>query len=326
MSPRLRAARGNGGRRRSLLRSLACLGLAVSIPAAGGGARLFRPDNPIADPDKTLLAPNGAMPTGRRHLPAPPVRIEPGHGCLPANHLKFYLHFTGPMERGAVFQYLRLAEIDRNGVEIAEVPEPFREVELWDETFTRLTLWFHPGRQKPGVNLNVEIGPILEPGKRYRLKISEKWRTESGTPLGDAPVALEFAAKEPDLTQPNPAKWLFQTTAGRLVIHTDDLLDPASQLTSLSIRSADGKVTEEIETIRATVRPSPKPPFLSTSLQIFRRGGAWPPGRYRLIVDPKLEDLAGNSVARPFNVDLEKRPGFAERTEPVVISFEIPAR
>ena len=111
------------------------------------------------------------------------VRVEPGTPVVPANLLKFYLHFPGPMERGDVFRHLRLVEVDTGGREIAEVPEPFREVELWDETFTRMTLWFHPGRQKPGVNLNVEIGPILEEGNRYRLEISEKWRMESGETL-----------------------------------------------------------------------------------------------------------------------------------------------
>ena len=43
---------------------------------------------------------------------------------------------------------------------------PFRETELWSEDGRRLTLWLHPGRQKTGVNLNTEIGPVLDPGTR----------------------------------------------------------------------------------------------------------------------------------------------------------------
>jgi hypothetical protein len=49
------------------------------------------------------------------------------------------------------------------------------------------------------------------------------------------------------------------------------------------------------------------------------------PGRYRLLVDPQLEDLAGNSVARLFNVDLTK-VGETLGNEPLVaeLFFEVP--
>ena len=50
---------------------------------------------------------------------------------------------------------------------------------------------------------------------------------------------------------------------------------------------------------------------------------SWSAGSYLIIVDPQLEDLAGNSIARPFNLDLEKHPGFVEKTEPVTIPFMI---
>ncbi len=82
------------------------------------------------------------------------------------------------------------------------------------QTFTRLTLWFHPGRQKPGVNLNVEIGPILEPGKRYRLEVSRDWRDEEGRRL-DLADEHEFLAGPPDEVQPDPAKWTIAVDGGR---------------------------------------------------------------------------------------------------------------
>jgi len=45
-----------------------------------------------------------------------------------------------------------------------------------------------------------------------------------------------------------------------------------------------------------------------------------------LAIDPKLEALAlaGNSIARPFNLDIAQHPDFRERTEPVAIPFFIP--
>lgn len=221
------------------------------------------------------------------------VRIAPAFEVLPANHLKFYLHFPGPMERGEVFRHLRLVEIDAMGSEVGEVPEPFREVELWDETFTRLTLWFHPGRQKPGVNLNVEIGPILEEGQRYRLEVSGKWRDESGKSLGEA-VALSFFAGPPDNEQPEPMKWKIAVEGGLVRVTTDGPLDPESLRKRVVVRRVgeEEDLAVKMESAASGMAIRVNPPF--------------GPGRYRLLVDPQLEDLAGNSVARPFNVDLTK--------------------
>lgn len=221
------------------------------------------------------------------------VRIEPALDVLPANHLKFYLHFPGPMERGEVFRHLRLVEIDGGRSELREVPEPFREVELWDETFTRLTLWFHPGRQKPGVNLNVEIGPILEEGKHYRLEISGKWSDESGKPIGET-VTHVFVAGPPDETQPDPSKWKISAKGDWVRVETGEPLDPESLRKRVTVR----RVGEE-EKLALTIEPD------SAGMAI-RFVPPLRPGRYRLLVDPQLEDLAGNSVARPFNVDLTK--------------------
>ena len=283
-------------------------------------------------------------PAGLLWADSPPLRIEPAIPTVPANHLKFYLHFDQPMERGDVFPHLRLVEIDEHGTERAEVPEPFREVELWDATFTRLTLWFHPGRQKPGVNLNVDIGPILEPGKRYRLEVDGRWRTEQGRTLGRT-FRHEFAAADPDERSPTPSNWILhypreedtqqanevRFPPGSIVLVTREYLDPVSAVSAISVQR-DG---QEVP-VRATAgtgwtsQVALDPSHLHLVLLPDADEGdtpapsAWKPGDYRISLDPRLEDLAGNSLARPFNLDLEKHPDFKERTEPVVIPFSIP--
>lgn len=236
------------------------------------------------------------------------VEIWPKADRLPANFLKFYLQFPEPMERGDVFRHLRLVETDAEGTESAEVVEPFREVELWDETFTRMTLWLHPGRQKEGVNLNVEIGPVLEEGKRYRLEISPEWKTESGDSL-ERKAAKDFIAIEPDKRQPDPKVWGIGMGIGRagkasLILHTLDLLDPVSAQRRIEIFSGERKIDFEVDGFRLVLGENPG------------KGKS-----IRVVVDPRLEDLAGNSVARPFDLDLEKNPNFEERTEPVVLEF-----
>lgn len=238
------------------------------------------------------------------------IRVEPAAAVIPANHLKFYLHFPVPMERGDVFRYLRLAEISPGGKELNEVPEPFREVELWDETFTRMTLWFHPGRQKPGVNLNVEIGPILEEGKYYRLEISGAWRDERGNPSGGT-VRHDFRAGPYDGAQPDPAAWKIEVKNSIVRIETGESLDPESLRKRLSLKR-DGKevhldVAIETDAAGFSVRP-----------EVTMAAGAW-----SLVIDPRLEDLAGNSIARPFNRDLDEG-AIQDESEAVEIFFEVP--
>lgn len=259
--------------------------------------------------------------------PTVDLRVEPGFAVLPANHLKFYLHFRQPMERGEVFRYLRLVELADEGSERQEVEEPFREVELWDETFTRLTIWLHPGRQKPGVNLNVDLGPVLSPNREYRLEVSADWPTESGDRL-EKPFHHRFRTTDPDKVQPSPEKWKVVVRGNRPFLLTEDKLDPVSCRSSLSVRKAltgifiKFKAQPLIEEEEITNHESTAIELLDLEHADFEES-RWLPGSYELIIDPKLEDLAGNSIARPFNLDLKSQPVFQERTEPVVIPFDI---
>lgn len=242
------------------------------------------------------------------------VRVEPEVEVVPANHLKFYLYFQEPMERGDVFQYLRLVEVDGAGRTVSEVPEPFREVELWDASFTRMTLWFHPGRQKPGVNLNVEIGPILEEGRHYRLEISPEWKTEKGAEMGKVSGrrwGVEFKAGPVDDTQPNPASWKVKRHVGGITVTTGESLDPASVEKRVTFFGPSGSRAGDLR-------------FSVFEGYFLVDGGTWDAGEYRMQIDPELEDLAGNSIERPFNLDVREHPDFQERTEPVVVEFSLP--
>ncbi|MCW2931291.1 MAG: hypothetical protein JWM19_2253 [Actinomycetia bacterium] len=48
---------------------------------------------------------------------------------------------------------------------------------------------------------------------------------------------------------------------------------------------------------------------------------AWAPGSHQLIVDPVLEDLAGNSVSRVFDRDLTRPEDQPRPARPVTIGF-----
>ncbi|MCH8829171.1 MAG: hypothetical protein IID45_06295, partial [Planctomycetes bacterium] len=223
------------------------------------------------------------------------LAIYPSGDRLPANHLKFYLRFSEPMRQEDVFRYFHLENLTTG----KRVLRPFRHTELWSHDGLRFTLWFHPGRQKPGVNLNVELGPILIKGNRYRLVVSAAWNSEKGVPLGDV-VQKTFTAADMDDIQPAVSNWSLNSpkagTREPLVCRFPQPLDWALLHSELRIEQSSGeRMPGRIEVGKDERTWS------------FHPAAAWQPGRYRLMVNSLLEDLAGNSIERKFNVDLSKR-------------------
>lgn len=235
--------------------------------------------------------------------------IYPTASVLPANHLKFYIVFSEPMRQGNIWGHFEL----KNETDGETVPEPFRLTELWSEDNMRLTLWFHPGRQKEGVNLNVEIGPVLEEGKKYTLAISKDWLSQKGAALGET-VKKSFRAGPKDRAQPDPTTWKITVPAAdsrdALRLDFPEPLDWALIHSRIAVENKSGKAIEgHIET--ADDERSWR----------FIPSVAWRAGEYRLAVGSVLEDLAGNSIARPFEVDLEKEP-----ESPASATVQIPFR
>jgi hypothetical protein len=221
---------------------------------------------------------------------APPVEIFPSGTQLPANHLKFYLHFPERMRQGVFLEYCRL--LNEGG---QPVLEPFRETELWSQDGQRLTLWLHPGRQKTGVNLNTEFGPVLQPDRQYTLVISGQWPTERGPALGvdsmkrfqtGPRVTRQLDATEWKITAPRAG------TEQPLIVRFPAPLDHALLLRCLRVADYPGHVeTADAEREWRFVPALP-----------------WPAKAQRLQADSIVEDLGGNSLARLFEVDLQAAP------------------
>jgi hypothetical protein len=231
-------------------------------------------------------------------VPATP-RVEaiyPNASTLPANHLKFYIHFSEPMQRGVFLDHCKL--LDDHGRVIQN--EPFRETELWSEDGKRLTLWFHPGRQKTGVNLNVEVGQVLTPGLRYTLLVSGKWLSMEGVACGKDTEKTFFAGPR-ETKQLDVKDWTVNTPpAGSrrpVEVRFPSPLDHALLMRCLQVVGEDGK------SIAGTISITD-----SERTWRFTPAQAWTGEAYRVTVSTILEDLAGNSLARPFEVDLDGKP------------------
>ncbi|MEN3943115.1 Ig-like domain-containing protein [Prosthecobacter sp. SYSU 5D2] len=237
-------------------------------------------------------------------LTRPAVALRPQGVPLPANALKLYLHFSQPMEQGVFLEKLRLTDASGN-----EIHGPFRETELWSPDGKRLTVWFHPGRQKTGVNLNEDEGPVLIEGGHYTLHVAASWRSVHAVPLGNH-ESFPLTVGPADHSSPQPAEWKLDLphshTLEPLKITFDEPLDTAMLTSALTVRpiGSDADMILHPTVLRTGTHWSAKP------------DQPWQPGSYELRMDPLLEDLAGNSLVKPFETDVTE-PAIP-RPQPVI--------
>jgi hypothetical protein len=220
-------------------------------------------------------------------------QVYPSAAVLPENLLKFYVHFSAPMSRGHIYDHIQLRNDAGQLIEL-----PFLEIdeELWNPTMTRLTLFIDPGRIKRGVRPLEEVGPALEEGKRFTLFIDREWRDGAGNPLKET-FQKTFKVGPPDRDPPDPARWKIQTPKSKtrepLTVVFREPLDHALALRVIQVADETGALVAgttalEDQECRWT--------FVPTRF--------WRPGRYKLTVQMTIEDLAGNNVGKPFEVDL----------------------
>ncbi len=263
------------------------------------GRAVFLPALPLPAGQGFALEWQGADGATRRHEfrtaaaagAVPSVELLPAGVPLPANALKFYLQFSEPMERGVFLDRLRLLESDGR-----EVVGPFRETELWSPDGRRLTVWFHPGRQKTGVNLNLDEGPVLRAGRRCRLVVAGAWRSAAGVALGSDRF-FEWEVGPADHGLPALATFHLEAPAGQgrdpLIVKSDEPLDPGVLAGALQVRRNGLLVPGS-----AVAAPDGRS-------WRFVPDAVWQSGEHELQADPQLEDLAGNSLVKPFEVNLQ---------------------
>ncbi len=241
------------------------------------------------------------------------ARVDPPGAVLPENLLKFYLHFSSPMARGEAYEHIRIR--DEAGKPLVR---PFLELgeELWDPTGTRLTVLLDPGRIKRGLPPREELGPILERGRAYTLEVDATWPDAEGAPLA-GPFRKGFRAGPEDQGQPDPKTWTVAAPKGGtrdpLALTFPEPLDRALLESGLALVDARGDAVAGRASVlddQAGWRFTPDAP--------------WAPGEYRVEVDPDLEDLAGNSVRRPFEVDVQRdTPARAPKPDEGVVRLPI---
>jgi hypothetical protein len=256
-------------------------------------------------------------------LPAPapgePARVTtvyPSAATLPENQLRFYLHFATPMARGEAYEHLALLKADGK-----PVLRPFLEIgqELWDTSGTRLTLLIDPGRIKRGLSPREEHGPVLEAEGKYTLVITKGWRDAAGQTLADD-YRKTFTAGPPVETAIDHKAWKIAPPASgskdSLVVTFPQPLDRALLEHTITVAGPDGKPIAGEVTVGKDER-----------IWKYSADQAWIAGKHELVIDTTLEDLAGNRINRPFEVDEFREIDKSSLPEYVRLPFEIrPAR
>ena len=247
---------------------------------------VFRQPGSAARIEKTFDGPpRDTVPTARVE------RIFPSADVLPSNQLRLYIYFSEPMSHGEAAS--RIHVLDDKGKSLPGVFLPGEE--LWDPGFRRLTMTFDPGRIKRGLTANEALGPPITEGKHYTLVIDRDWLDSRGVRMVEGfrkPYLGGPAQRRP----PDPAHW--------------KLIPPKAD-------SSDALALDF---------PTPMNyPLLQRMLQVLGPGGnvagtvrigkeesewsliphsPWKPGDYKLIVDTGIEDLAGNHIGQPFDIDV----------------------
>ena len=220
-------------------------------------------------------------------------RIYPSAAVLPENQLKFYVYFSAPMSRGQIYDHIHLREASGKEVEL-----PFLQIneELWNDELTRITLLIDPGRIKRGVRPLEEIGPALVNGGRYELQIDRAWQDAHGRPLADS-FQKQFRVGPPDRSPPDPKEWRLQPPKARsrepLSVTFPDPLDYALALRMIRVTGHSGAAVAGTPELEAEERR-----------WVFIPSHPWTAGAHQLVVATTIEDLAGNNIGKPFEVDL----------------------
>jgi hypothetical protein len=236
--------------------------------------------------------------------------VFPSADIVPENLLRFYVHFSSPMQQGWVRDHIHLRRADGQQVEAAFLD---LRTELWDPSMRRLTLLLDPGRIKRGVGPNVEGGAPLRQGEGYTLAINAGMEDANGNRLRKG-FTKTFHVMTALRVRVDPKDWslvgpVFGTRQA-LELGFPMPLDRAMLGRVIRVVGVNGQpVVGTIAIDRHETR------------WVFTPSVPWKPGQHHVLVGTTLEDVSGNNVIAPFDMDL--RAVQASEDPPVIaLPFE----
>ena len=232
-----------------------------------------------------------ALPAREERATTRVVAVFPGADDVPENLLRMYILFSAPMSLGGASGYVQLLDEHERVVEDPFLP---LDVDLWNDNRTRYTVLFDPGRVKRGILPNEEMGRALAAGRRYTLVVDDGWRDAAGQKLA-APFRRSFRVGPPADDALDPQAWRIEAppaqTQNALLVTFPASLDHGLLQRALTVSLNGERVTGEVQTDAGETRWR------------FSPAAPWRAGHYQLHASAILEDVAGNRIGRPFEVD-----------------------
>ncbi|WP_329101907.1 hypothetical protein OG792_22355 [Micromonospora sp. NBC_01699] len=211
-----------------------------------------------------------------RTSPEVPIHISPQATVLPANTLRFYIHFPRSAEAHFDRDHLWLLTEEEQAVR-----DPFLVLsqELWSVDGRRLTVLMEPGRIKRGLGTDPSHKPALVVGRTHSLVLTALGQTTRHT----------FRVSDPVLEAVDETRWRLVTpTVGSLdpaVVHFDRVMDAALCEEEIGVLAPSG---EAVQT-RVSLAPD------GTAARLIPIH-PWRAGEHRLVVSERLEDVCGNRL------------------------------
>ena len=213
-----------------------------------------------------------------------PIRISPQANVLPANTLRFYIHFPRPGE--AHFDRDHLGLLDEEG---NVVRDPFLVLsqELWSPDGRRLTVLMEPGRIKRGLGTDPSREAALVVGRTYSLIVTALGQTARHT----------FRVSNPVLEAIDETHWVLVSPSVEsldpVVVHFDRVMDAALCEDEIGVLSPSGEVVQT----RVSLAPGGTVARLIPS-------HPWGAGEHRVVVSERLEDVCGNRLSEALDHEL----------------------
>jgi hypothetical protein len=126
--------------------------------------------------------------------------------------------------------------------------------------------------------------------------IGREWQDAAGNPLKES-FQKTFQVGPPDRDPPDPARWKIEPPAAgtrdALAIAFDKPMDHALSQRLISVAASSGQPVAGTTALADQERR-----------WTFTPNDAWQASGYQLLVQTTIEDLAGNNIGKPFDVDL----------------------
>jgi len=231
------------------------------------------------------------------------VDIYPTAVELPENLLRLYIYFPRAMAPSEGLESVAL--LDAKGVPVNGAFLATHQ-ELWSPDRRRLTLLLDPGRVKSGLAAHAVMGRALVPGQSYTLVVSGTALDAVGCPLG-SDATYRFTVTEPDYDTPDPALW--SLIAPRLGSRDPVTVALGSTHDHLSLAYRLRVVDDIGQIVPGGLALGPEEKSWT-----FAPREPWRSIAYHLVVDERLEDVAGNRPGVLFDRPVDVAPSPWART------------